>query len=252
MPLQKTNTDLVDSLATYFPRNDDPGYVWARLTGAALGLPQIRAYWPFSSVDDGGNVYDLSGQGRTLTNNNTATFGTSDLRVYGVTNGTNEDFSRADEAGLEFTGAMTALGWWYFSRAAGTEEVMLSKAAALGASGWHLARGTTDDLRFRINNTTNTTANNVVAQNTWVHCAVRLTPSTEMAIFANGEKTAFTSSIPASITGNVLAFSVNSALASGTARYFQGNVSQVVLCGVAVSDVLIWSHFQQTRGIFGV
>lgn len=250
--MQGKNADLISFMATYFAELDDPGFVWPRLTGAALALPQLRAYWPFTSADENGNVYDVSGQGRTLTNNNAATFGTSDLRVYATTNGTDEDFSRADEAGLEFAGAMTALGWWYFSRASGTEEVMLSKAGALGGSGWYLARGTTNDLKFRINATTNVTANNVVAQDTWVHCAVRFTPSTEMAIFANGEKTTFTSSIPASITGNALAFSVNSALASGTARYFQGNVCQIVLCGAAVSDVLIWSHFQQTRGIFGV
>jgi hypothetical protein len=252
MPMQAKNADLVSFMATYFAELDDPGFVYPRLAGAALGLPQLRAYWPFTSVDENGNVYDVSGQGRTLTNNNTATFGTSDLRVYGTTNGTDEDFSRADEAGLEFAGAMTALGWWYFSRASGTEESLMSKAGPLGASGWYFNRGTTDALTWRINNVSNSTANNLVSQNNWHHCAMRFTPSTEVAIFINGVKTAFTSSIPASITGNALAFSVNSALATGTARYLQGNVCQIALCGAAVSDVLIWSHFQQTRGLFGV
>ncbi len=114
MPMQAKNADLVSFMATYFAELDDPGFVYPRLAGAALGLPQLRAYWPFTSVNEGGNVYDLSGQARILTNNATATFSTSDLRAYGVTNGTSQYFSRATEAGLEFTGAMTVLGWWYF------------------------------------------------------------------------------------------------------------------------------------------
>jgi hypothetical protein len=32
-----------------------------------LGLPMLRGYWPFSSVDENNDVYDLSGQGRVMT-----------------------------------------------------------------------------------------------------------------------------------------------------------------------------------------
>ena len=33
-----------------------------------LGLPGLRGFWQFSSVDESGDIYDLSGQSRTMTN----------------------------------------------------------------------------------------------------------------------------------------------------------------------------------------
>lgn len=249
MPMQGKNADMVSFMATYFAELNDPGFVYPRLTGAALGLPRLRAYWPFSSVTEAGNVLDLSGQARTLTNNSATVFGTSDLRVYASPDGTADYFSRADEAGLEFTGSFTVLGWFRCTRAVGSVEYFIAKGGA-GLTGYHLARAAGGVLTGTVNAKSFTTTL-TPATDAWSHLAMRLTASTELSVWLNGVQQVDTTSIPANPTDTANDFTIGrqSSAASG---YFQGNVCQIALCGAAVSDVLIWSHFQQTRGIFGV
>ena len=62
------NDPLIDSLRTEFVSLYAPTTVWGNIMSMNLGLPGLRGFWPFSSVDESGDIYDLSGQSRTMTN----------------------------------------------------------------------------------------------------------------------------------------------------------------------------------------
>jgi len=72
------------------------GYSMGDVIGTVLGFPGLRGFWPFSSVNESGHVLDLSGQTRTLTNNNAAAFGVENQIVpYAILNGSTQYFNRA-------------------------------------------------------------------------------------------------------------------------------------------------------------
>ena len=62
------NDPLIDSLRTEFVSLYAPTTTWGNIMSMNLGLPGLRGFWPFSSVDESGDIYDLSGQSRTMTN----------------------------------------------------------------------------------------------------------------------------------------------------------------------------------------
>lgn len=106
------------ALAAEYRRNLEVGHWQAReLVSMFLGLPMLRAFWPMTSVDEGGDVYDLSGQGRTLTGNGALAFGVPAGGLapsvdFGTLN-LNRYLSRADEDGLNWDGldSFMALAW---------------------------------------------------------------------------------------------------------------------------------------------
>ena len=82
------------------------------LVSAHLLLPGLRGFWPMSSIDETGLVYDLSGQGNHLTNNNGATFGVTGRHVpYVEFDGVNQSLSRTDDDGLDVSPNIT-VGCW--------------------------------------------------------------------------------------------------------------------------------------------
>jgi hypothetical protein len=59
---------MVDGLRTEYVSLYAPTTTWGSIISMNLGLPLLRGYWPFSSVDENGDLYDLSGQGRVMIN----------------------------------------------------------------------------------------------------------------------------------------------------------------------------------------
>jgi hypothetical protein len=122
--IQDRNPGMVDILAADFQARDEPNFAWKSVCSMFLALPGLRGFWPMSSFDDGGDAYDLSGQGRTLTYNGDPDYGYWDLRPYIDLDGTGDYLDRADEAGLDITGAETFVtgarqgltmgGWFQF------------------------------------------------------------------------------------------------------------------------------------------
>ena len=78
----------------------------------------------------------------------------------------------------------------------------------------------------------------------------RFIPSTEIAQFFDGVFYKNTSSIPASIFNSAANFVVGGS--SGGGSLMEGRASLVFLCVAALSDGILSSLFQQTRGAFGV
>jgi hypothetical protein len=57
----------IESKRTEYTRLYAPTTSWGNIVSMNLGYPGLRGYWSMSSIDENGNVYDLSNQGRTLT-----------------------------------------------------------------------------------------------------------------------------------------------------------------------------------------
>ena len=64
---QPYNAQLVDELATDFPKRMDSTYAWGQVVSGFIFTLGLRGFWPTSSIDENFKVADLSGQGRVLT-----------------------------------------------------------------------------------------------------------------------------------------------------------------------------------------
>lgn len=232
----------------------ESGYTMGDLIGSVLGFPELRAFWPMSSVNESGNVLDLSGQGRTLTNNNAAPRAVHrDLIPYVSFNGTTQYLSRADEAGLDITGALTVVGWFYHNAVAA--GAMISKYNTTGNQrGYSLGTitGGIPQLTVSSDGTATTVVNSgtdAVAAATWYFFAGRFTPSSELALFFNREKYVNTTSIPAAIYNSSAALMIGGI--NGGAS-LAGRTSIGLICAAALPDAQINYFFHMSRTLFGV
>lgn len=228
-----------------------------------LAIPGLVGYWPMSSVQRStGAAYDLSGQVRTLTYNGNPTYNIwNNLVPYIRLDGTGDFLSRADETDLDILGTEAiyastvrglTLGGWFLFDAIGIDAGLISKFGAAGQRSYMLEQRSSDTVQLRIS--VDGTALIDVTSGTittaqWYFIVGRFTPSTEQVIWLNGVKTINTTSIPASIFNSTSALQVG---AFASANFVNGRAALCFLSANAVSDAIISSLFQQTRGAFGV
>lgn len=261
-----TNTPILEMYwshylyASGFPSYEPVYQNYGSVINRFLALPELRALWPFSSVNESGNVYDISGQGRILTNNGTATRSLYNFIVpYMSFNGSSQYLSRADEAGLDITGNLTMGGWFYFN-ALGTanQEGLLGKHNTTGSQrSYAFYLNTSNGIVFQVSvnggfgaGNANTIDSAALQTGKWYFVVARFTPSTELALFVNNVKTTNTTSVVASIFNSTAAFEImrrNVAL-----TYTNGLASLCFVTASALSDVLISELYNSTRGLFGV
>lgn len=230
----------------------DGGPGLGTVVGEFLLLRGLRGFWPFSSTDNSGAVYDLSGQGRVLTNTNAAVGVLANGLPYGIFNGTTSQLSRADEAGLDITGALTFGGWFYLNDL--NTRAIISKAAAAPNFGFQMAVITgTNKLRAQVSGNgtaiTEFDSTATLAPATWQFLAARFTPSTEMASFVNASKTTYTTAIPAAIANTTASFIIG---ANGAGSFLNGFSALNFLCAYNLSDATLARLYRHTRGLFGV
>ncbi len=65
--MAKKNDKAIDAERTEYVKLYAPTTSWGNVISMNLGYPALRGFWPMSSADENGHVYDVSGQGRTLT-----------------------------------------------------------------------------------------------------------------------------------------------------------------------------------------
>lgn len=259
MPVQKANLEMVNMLSAFFQRRSEPNFAVANAISTYLTLPQLRGFWPYSSVNEAGNAYDLSGQGRILTNTGPAPFGVAGLAPYASLDGATQYFSRADEAGLDVTGALTIGGWVYASAlVAASFYTIAAKSAGAGVRGYtiYIGNGANSVLNGQVSvdgtaTTMVTTSYDVTAAN-WRFIAMRYTPSTELALFDTPgnvlTKTTNVVAIPAASVNNNQALTFGAR--SDAATKFNGRLALCWLCAGAVSDLAITNLYQQTKALF--
>jgi hypothetical protein len=259
MTIQERNSDLVEILRPDFFGRSEPNASLVH-AGLHMQLPMLRAYYPFSSVDENGAVYDLSGQGRMLTNNGATPFANYNLFPYAnLTPGAANYFYRADEPGLDITGALTLGGWfWLDSLAPGTNYGLISKWDSAGGANQRSYMLYFDDatntLKFNISSagtaatSVAVTSTATMAASTWYHIVGRFNPATLMSIFVDGTATDLAVGVPAA------AFNSTAQLRIGdynSGQYMDGRVCQCWLCADDLDSVLIKTAFEQTRVNFG-
>lgn len=223
---------------------------YGQYLSACMALPELRGLWGFSSVNESGNVLDLSGQGRTLTNNGAAVRGITATGVpYALLNGSTQYFSRADEAGLDITAGLTVGGWFSVNTAPAAINGLIVKEGAYGLY--------TDATNRRlVGFVIGTAGTYLVIDNVFTtlsqlaFCVVRFDPATtELAVFANGQKAVNTSAGSyIANTGNALTLgSFN-----GGSLPASASVLGCVLAAGVVPDALITNLWNIGRNAFGV
>lgn len=238
-------------------RTLESGYTMGDAIGAGLGLPGLRAFWPFSSINQNGTVIDISGQARALTNTNAATFGVQNqVMPYAILNGTTQYFTRADEVGQDITGSLTMGGWFYTTSianaircigkdVAGTNNrsYSISLAAGTGQVSMSVFPLGTSASEFSIGGSS-------IAINTWTFLVGRFTSSTELAVWVNNTKTSTTTAVPAATFSGAAPFTIG---ASGTPDlYLPGRATLCFLCADALPDALINRFYNISRSLMGV
>jgi hypothetical protein len=229
-----------------------------QVIGAFLGLPELRAFWPVSSVDESGNPRDLSGQSRTLTNNGGTPRGIlTSGTPYATFNGTTRYFSRGTEAGLEITGPLTMGGWYNFdavvSGSYGSVAGKIGGAAtnrSFGLSAFDTngmivagvsANGTSDAGTGRIGG---------CVAGSWHFLGLRYNPSVSVTAFVDNTRASNTTgAAPAALFNGAAAFTLG--LHSGAAGQ-AGKGVLWFLCAAALPDILMTSLYQSSRILFGV
>lgn len=236
----------------------DAGPTLGESVGEFLSLPALRGFWPFSSVDETAAVYDISGQARKLTAAGTPTFGVLPAGVpYTILNGSTQYFTRAHEAGLNITGALTFGGWFYHNNAPGTAETLIAKRQT--TAHYQLRRDDDGRVTVRISDDGTTsgahwpgaTSVAVTAAGAWYFAAGRFTPSTELALFLNGVKAVNTTSIPAAIYSGGSDGLFVGAL-TGPTLLLAGRGAFAFVCAAALTDEHVRRLYRHTRGLFGV
>lgn len=252
---QKLNAEQVELLKTSFFARNEPNVALGNL-GGMFGLPMLRGLWLYSGVDENGNAYDSSVQGRTLTNVSSLQYSTyNGLAPYAIHDGSADYLTRADEAGLDITGALTWGCWMRSNDAPAGNESLVNKWNATGNLRAYLLRLTsTPDFCCLVSldgtAETSVTSSVTYAPDVWFHVVGRYTPSTELAIFVNGTKTVNTTSIPASLFNSSSAFRVGANGAAG--EVLDGDTALPFLCAAALSDTFIQMLlYHQQRALFG-
>jgi hypothetical protein len=228
-----------------------------------LTLPGLVGFWPMSSVfKSNGNVADLSGQGRTLTENGNPVFDLLNSIVpYADLDGTGDFFSRADEVDLSILGTEAAFpasrrgltlgGWFNQDNLTGDQGLMGKWTTAGNLREYKLySNAGVVTLGISSNGTAEATyAGSTVTAATWYFAVGRWIPSTTGDIFVSGVKTSNVSGV-ASTTDLTSPFRIGDR-GDGT-TLFIGNTALCFLCANQLPDARIQRLFKLGRLFFGV
>lgn len=238
-------------------------HAWSHACATFLALPMLRGFWPMSSVNESGNAYDLSEQGRTLTYNGNPLYDYDGLAPYIDFDGTGDYLSRADEAGLDITGTETyvanpglTMGGWFAldDPTPAAESDLFTKLGAVGNYSYRLVVLSTGAIYMQISDDgTNfdTASSGAGGMPTgWAFIVGRFNPSTTVDLDVNGTQYTQAAGVGASIFSgngplNISGFNNGSFLMAGWA-------SMCFLCASYLSDDLVNALFAQTRALFGV
>ncbi len=260
--MQLRNAEMVDLLRSDFQFRYEPSFAWKSACSIFQSLNGLRGFWPMSSVDENGDTFDLSGQGRILSDNGDLEYGYDDLAPYVNLDGTGDFLNRTDEAGLDILGTeayietpgLTLGGWFQFDRDSTSEGLIAKYDAATNNRSYLLYKFNTDFARFLVSNNgiaaVGVTSTVSLNQTDWYFIAGRFDPGAETAIFVNGTWDTNVAAIPASIFNSNADLEIGS-YNTGTVL-LQGRASLCFLCAAFLEDWIVNAIFQQTRAMYGV
>lgn len=268
------NDGLVTNLAGDFQPRYEPNFAWKSLISTTLALPGLRGAWCASNASEGGDMPDLTGQGRELSYQGDPEFGHENLISYVYYDGTGDYHDRADEAGLDIIGTETYIeagsrgltlgGWWY------VEAFDLVEQAGLIAK-WDIpTNGRSYSLYVRVPanecpgfavstdgiNSVIVSGQAITVQ-TWFFAAGRFNPGTETDVWTGGILQGETAStfnqdtlavgIPATLFNSDTSLDI---AALDGAYCFDGKMAVCWLSAEMISDAIIRAYWEQTRAMF--
>lgn len=256
----RTNDALTTGQSPYYIKRTDIPHHSALLNSLLLNMLHSRAVYNMSSVDNIGDVYDMSGQGRKLTNTN-FTFSIDLVTPYGSISAGR--LLRGDEVGLQITADLTLLALCRFSESTGGTECIEAKWGAVGNKSYQLVRNSSGYGVFSISSNgtavTSVTGTYAIPNNQWVLMVGIYTPSTSMDLFTipfipNGVnidtyKYTNTTSIPAAIFNSTAPFTIGSNGIGG--EQFKGDVMHCGLYATAQLDRVVFSVYELAKPVTG-
>lgn len=254
------NNAMVGGLSPYFIKRTDIPHHSAMLNSFLLNMLHTRAVYNMSSVDNIGDVYDMSGQGRKLTNTN-FTFNVDLVTPYGSINAGR--LLRGDEVGYQITADLTLLALCRFSETTGAVECVEAKWGIAGNKSYQLVRNTSGYGVFSVSSNgtavTSVTGTYVIPNDQWVLMVGIYTPSTSMDLFTipfltNGVnvdtyKYTNTTSIPAAIFNSTAPFTIGSNGIGG--EQLKGDVMHSGLYATAQFDRVVFSIYELAKPVTG-
>jgi hypothetical protein len=259
MTVQRRNAELVELLRTDFQHRDEASFAWESACSAFLALPMLRGFWPMSSVGATPQVFDLSGNGRTLTYNGNPTFNAYDLAPYIDLDGTGDYLERTDEAGLRIIGSEAyvataiqglTIGGWFWRDVQAVQHFAGKASPAVNWPYYMRNAGINDTISFSIRSavpaihTVSGTSAGVLG---WDFCVGRFEPNNdEINITVNGTES--TQAIPVGTTLSNTA--ANFRIGSDGTNLLNGRASLCFLCAAALPDVTVFSLYERTRRLF--
>ena len=232
----------------------------AKALGPTLGeyfsqwelLPSLRGYWPMSSHTQGaGNlVYDLSGQGRSLTRNGPEMRNLyNNLIPYADFNGTSDNLSRADEADLDITDNLTLLGWFYFDSITGTRPLISKWGTTAATRSYNLTtNGGVARVALSTGAAVTTYDGTSVNLNAWNFVAGIYTPSTTVVLYVNGTETSNVTAV-AALGNSTSPFRIGN---DNDANFLDGRASICAICNYAIPKTTLDYYFNRSRPFFQV
>jgi len=211
-------------------------------------LPALVGYWPMGIRDNAGNVSDHAGGGGFFAETGVCPTGYDGDSFTHIGNGTNY---LSASAAFGITGletwvdssirGLTVGGWFMVDAGSGTARGIISKDGVSPQRGYGLTVDATNSVSFFMSG--NGAAIFGVAGPAfplleWTFLVGRFIPSTEVAIFTNGDKATSTTAIPASQFVSSQALEIGRFLANNT-RIVHGKARDVFICASALSDALI-------------
>lgn len=214
-----------------------------------IQLPGLRGYWPMSAVDFLGNAKDHSGASSDL-----AGIGSTYFSYDGNANvhtGPGTDYLAGSVSAQRVLGTeawidsslrgLTVGGWVKIDALPAVSSGIIGQSGDTPNRSWTLRVLSTGQPSFFVSGTGAAVVDAsgvAVATGVWHFFAGRFIPSTEVAVFANGDKTVNTTAVPASLFTSTQAFEIGRYFNNNT-LVFHGAIRDAFLCATALSDELI-------------
>lgn len=211
-------------------------------------LPGLIAYYPMGIRNQSGHTVEHSGTGVNLIQQGTCATGYDGNSFAHLGSGTNYLFGASlyGITGLEawITASLRGLtvgGWFMVDSTPGVDSGLISKDAPAPNRGYALAWAATNAPLFETSSTGAAAVRatgGVGATGVWHFIVGRHIPSTEVAVFMDGDKSTNTTAVAAAINVSPQAFEVGRFFADNT-RIIHGKTRDVFVCAAALSDALI-------------
>ena len=229
-------------------------------------LTALRGFWPMSSVDENGGAHDLSEQDRVLSINGNPTYVDSiGIAPFVEMDGLGDYLSRADEPGLDISGAETfirndsrglTMGGWFFNGRSGVEEALIGKwNASTNNRSYLLEKLANDRVRFYISDNgiaEDTVTDDVdLEEDRWNYIVGVYDRATDLRLFVNGRTGPTAGTLMAAIFNSNADLNIG-AHDNGAASNMMGSASHCFLCAAQLSSQVINALYQQSRSLFKV